>query len=159
MPGPPPMPPAAAPPPAATPPGGMPMPGRGEPDSSMTQQIPNMRGGSGGYEVPGRHGKMDMTSEIRASDSPFTPDDAHRLDQLRRTFQLRRFGSGYDRTQVDRLFDAIGATMVGRSAVTVTDGELDPGQFSLVQGGYFEAEVDSALREVRDLFARRGVRG
>ncbi len=125
----------------------------------MTQQIPNMRGGSGGYEVPGRHGKMDMTSEIRASDSPFTPDDAHRLDQLRRTFQLRRFGSGYDRTQVDRLFDAIGATMVGRSAVTVTDGELDPGQFSLVQGGYFEAEVDSALREVRDLFARRGVRG
>lgn len=124
----------------------------------MTQQIPNMPGGyePGGYE-PGRHGKLDMTSEIRSVDSPFTPEDTHRLEQLRRTFQIRRFGSGYDRHQVDRLFDAIGATMVGRSAVRVADGELDPGQFSLVPGGYFEAEVDAALREVRDLFARRGV--
>jgi len=147
-----PPPPAAAPPPSAAP------PPVGRPDDgSMTQQIPNMRAGSGGYEIPGRHGKADMTSEIRAGDSPFTPEDAHRLEQLRRTFQLRRFGSGYDRTQVDRLFDAISATMAGRSAVTVTDGELDPGQFSLVQGGYFEAEVDAALREVRDLFTRRGV--
>ncbi|MQA25994.1 MAG: DivIVA domain-containing protein [Micromonosporaceae bacterium] len=146
-------PPAASPParpPAAAPPGH-----GGQPD--MTQQIPNMRAGSGGYEVPGRHGKLDMTTEIGTGDSPFTPDDLARLDQLRRTFQLRRFGSGYDRGQVDRLFDAIGATMAGRSAVTVTDGELDPGQFSLVQGGYFEAEIDTALREVRDLFSKRGV--
>ncbi|MGH3660924.1 MAG: DivIVA domain-containing protein, partial [Micromonosporaceae bacterium] len=115
-----------------------------QPDANMTQQIPNMRAGSGGYEIPGRHGRPDMTSEIGAAgDSPFTPDDLTRLDQLRRTFQLRRFGSGYDRGQVDRLFDAIAATMAGRSAVTVTDGELDPGQFSLVQGGYFEAEIDA----------------
>jgi hypothetical protein len=26
-----------------------------------------------------------------------------------------------------------------------------------VQGGYFEAEVDSALREIRELFSRRGM--
>jgi len=157
-----PPPPAAAPPPmpprppapGRTPPPshGMP-PMRAEPDHAMTQHIPPI---PGGYE-PGRHGKLDMTSEIRAVDSPFKPEDTHRLEQLRRTFQIRRFGSGYDRTQVDRLFDAIGATMVGRSAVRVTDGELDPGQFSLVPGGYFEAEVDTALREVRELFTRRGV--
>lgn len=119
----------------------------------MTQHIPNL---PAGYE-PGRHGKLDMTSEIRSVDSPFKPEDTQRLDQLRRTFQIRRFGSGYDRVQVDRLFDAIGATMAGRSGVRVADGELDPGQFSLVPGGYFEAEVDAALREVRDLFTRRGV--
>jgi DivIVA domain-containing protein len=109
-----------------------------------------------GFE-PGRHGKQDMTSEIPAPDSPFGPDDLHRLDVLRRTFQVRRFGSGYDPAQVNRLFDAVAATMSGRSAVPVTDGELDPAQFSLVQGGYFEAEVDGALREVRDLFASRGI--
>ena len=154
---PPPVPPAmpAGAPPGAAPPPGMP-PAR-EPDVTATQQIPSMRAGSGGYEIPGRHGKPDMTSEIRSVSSPFTPEDAQRLEQLRRTFQLRRFGSGYDRTQVDRLFDAIMATVAGHSNVSVTDGELDPGQFSLVQGGYFEAEVDNALREVRELFARRGV--
>lgn len=124
-------------------------------DPLRTQAMPRTPGG--GAEGPGRHGKADMTSEIPAADSPFTPDDVHRLDQLRRTFQSRRFGSGYDPNQVNRLFDAIAATMSGRSAVPVTDGELDSGQFSLVQGGYFEAEVDAALREVRDLFGRRGV--
>jgi DivIVA domain-containing protein len=109
-----------------------------------------------GFE-PGRHGKQDMTTEIPAPDSPFGPDDLHRLDVLRRTFQVRRFGSGYDPAQVNRLFDAVAATMSGRSAVPVTDGELDPAQFSLVQGGYFEAEVDGALREVRELFSSRGI--
>lgn len=118
------------------------------------------RGGGMRYESgfePGRHGKQDMTTEIAAPDSPFGPDDLHRLDVLRRTFQVRRFGSGYDPAQVNRLFDAVAATMSGRSPVPVTDGELDPAQFSLVQGGYFEAEVDGALREVRDLFVSRGI--
>jgi hypothetical protein len=41
--------------------------------------------------------------------------------------------------------------------VQVSDSELDPGQFSLVQGGLFEAEVDGALRDVRDMFSRRGI--
>ena len=36
----------------------------------------------------------------------------------------------------------------------INDAELDPNQFSLVPGGYFEAEVDAALREVRDLVRR-----
>ena len=33
--------------------------------------------------------------------------DLYRVDQLRRTFQPRRFGSGYDPDQVDRLFEGI----------------------------------------------------
>ena len=38
---------------------------------------------------------------------------------------------------------------------SVNDAELDPGQFNLVPGGYFEAEVDQALREVLDIILRR----
>nr|WP_269799156.1 DivIVA domain-containing protein [Glycomyces xiaoerkulensis] len=109
------------------------------------------------FEAPSRHGREEMTTEMRASDSPFTPDDIQRLEQLRRAFQPRRFGSGYDPAQVDQMFDAVSAAMTGRNPVPLADRELDTSQFSLVQGGYFEAEVDSALREVRELFARRGM--
>ncbi|MEV0561296.1 DivIVA domain-containing protein [Dactylosporangium sp. NPDC050588] len=77
-----------------------------------------------------------------------------RIDQLRRTFQLRRFGSGYDRAQVDRLFEGVMASLSGRGG-PLTDGDLDPSHFNLVPGGYFEAEVDAALKEVRDLVMRR----
>lgn len=113
--------------------------------------------GRSAFEAPGRHGREEMTTEMRASDSPFTPDDVQRLEQLRRAFQPRRFGSGYDPGQVDQMFDAVSAAMTGRNPVPLSDRELDTSQFSLVQGGYFEAEVDSALREVRELFARRGM--
>lgn len=98
-----------------------------------------------------------MTTEMRPSDSAFTPDDVHRLDQLRRSFQPRRFGSGYDPAQVDRIFDAVGAAMTGRTPMPLTDRELDTSQFSLVQGGYFEGEVEAALREVREIFQQRGM--
>ncbi|WP_432995097.1 DivIVA domain-containing protein [Dactylosporangium sp. CA-233914] len=77
-----------------------------------------------------------------------------RIDQLRRTFQLRRFGSGYDRSQVDRLFEGVMASLTGRGG-PLTDGDLDPSHFNLVPGGYFEAEVDAALKEVRDIVTRR----
>ena len=113
-------------------------------------------GGYPGFE-PGRHGKMDMTTEIRmpadlqAPPAPQLTGDAGRVDQLRRTFQPRRFGSGYDPGQVDRLFEGIVGALVGRSGGQISDADLDPGQFNLVPGGYFEAEVDQALREVRDL--------
>jgi DivIVA domain-containing protein len=152
---------------------------------------------SGEYESfePGRHGKMDMTAEIRMPDSrgpgygppplgprgggpgmggtppmsppPLAPSpmsgppmggtggDVYRVDQLRRTFQPRRFGSGYDPGQVDRLFEAILAAMSGRGPMPVSENELDTVQFGLVPGGYFEAEVDAALREVRDILRRR----
>ena len=110
-----------------------------------------------GFESPGRHGREEMTTEMRSSDSPFTPDDVQRLEQLRRAFQPRRFGSGYDPAQVDQMFDAVSAAMTGRTPMPLSDRELDTSQFSLVQGGYFEAEVDSALREVREMFARRGM--
>lgn len=113
--------------------------------------------GRGQFEQPGRHGREEMTTEMRATDSPFTSDDVQRLEQLRRAFQPRRFGSGYDPGQVDQMFDAVSAAMTGRNPVPLSDRELDTSQFSLVQGGYFEAEVDSALREVRELFARRGM--
>jgi hypothetical protein len=83
------------------------------------------------------------------------PGEVQRIDQLRRTFQLRRFGSGYDRSEVDRLFEGVINTMSGRSTMPIAESELDPQQFNLVPGGYFESEVDQALREVRDIIRRR----
>lgn len=77
-----------------------------------------------------------------------------RVDQMRRTFQPRRFGSGYDRAQVDQLFEEVLAGMSGHGPLRVTDAELDPRRFDLVPGGYFEAEVDAALQEVRELLRR-----
>ena len=159
-------------------------------------------GGFDGFEA-GRHGKTDMTAEIRMpqrdQDSrgyggtpmnapmPGSPmgnapmsappmgygqqpqpqsqpqlpppigepgGELHRVDQLRRTFQPRRFGSGYDPMQVDRLFEGILQAMTGRGPMPVPVNELDMLQFGLVPGGYFEAEVDSALREVKDILLR-----
>jgi hypothetical protein len=80
--------------------------------------------------------------------------ELHRVDQLRRTFQPRRFGSGYDPMQVDRLFESILQAMTGRGPMPVPENELDMLQFGLVPGGYFEAEVDAALREVKDILLR-----
>ena len=113
--------------------------------------------GRGMFDGPGRHGREEMTTELRSADSPFKPEDLQRLEQLRGAFQPRRFGSGYDPAQVDRIFDAMSSNMTGRSPVPVSDKELDTSQFSLVQRGYFEAEVDAALREIRDIFAKRGM--
>ncbi|CAM3473573.1 hypothetical protein STSO111631_20555 [Stackebrandtia soli] len=141
----------------------MPPPGGGMPamhdraDAKVDYGRRNPYEGRGVFDNPGRHGREEMTTELRAADSPFTPDDLTRLNQLRQAFQPRRFGSGYDPVQVDRMFDGMSANMTGRSPVPLTDKELDTSQFSLVQGGYFEAEVDAALREVRDIFARRGM--
>jgi len=81
--------------------------------------------------------------------------ELYRVDQLRRTFQVRRFGSGYDPMQVDRLFESILQAMTGRGPMPVPENELDMLQFGLVPGGYFEAEVDAALREVKDILLRR----
>lgn len=148
---------------------------------------------TGGYDQfePGRHGKADMTAEMRLPDRdrggygpapmsapPIGPSpmsgppmgggpmmggntgggangEVYRVDQLRRTFQPRRFGSGYDPMQVDRLFESILQAMTGRGPMPVPENELDTLQFGLVPGGYFEAEVDAALREVKDILLRR----
>ena len=151
---------------------------------------------TGGYDTgsydafePGRHGKSDMTAEIRmperdrggyggpspmsgppgppmgggpsmgggppAGGGPGGSPELYRVDQLRRTFQPRRFGSGYDPMQVDRLFDSILQAMSGRGPMPVPENELDTLQFGLVPGGYFEAEVDAALREVKDILLHR----
>jgi hypothetical protein len=121
-------------------------------------------GGFGNFDMPSRRGRGDMTGEIHMSPdfgngqypggmgSPDTsPMEAQRIDALRRTFTPRRFGSGYDAHQVNRLFDAIIASLSGRSGMPIMEAELDPNQFSLVPGGYFEAEVEQALRQVREL--------
>lgn len=79
--------------------------------------------------------------------------ESQRVDQLRRTFQLRRFGSGYDPGQVDRLFDNVLGALSGRGGVN--EGELDPTRLNLVPGGYYEAEVDQAIREVREILRTR----
>jgi DivIVA domain-containing protein len=104
----------------------------------------------------GRHGKTDMTMEMPqyGPGSPYTPEDATRIGQLRSTFKPRRFGSGYDPREVDRLFDGIAAVVTGRSGGSIDTKDLDGSQFELIQGGYFEDEVDVALREVREIITR-----
>ena len=172
-----------------------------EPAYGQQAQRPGPSGyDTGSYDAfePGRHGKTDMTAEIRLperdrdrgyggpapmssppmSSSPMSgppmggpqmggpqmgggpggggPNgELYRVDQLRRTFQPRRFGSGYDPMQVDRLFESILQAMTGRGPMPVPENELDTLQFGLVPGGYFEAEVDAALREVKDILLRR----
>jgi hypothetical protein len=120
-------------------------------------------GGAGfGGDFGGRRTRTDMTHEMRfdlngmapTSGGPASPSELQRIDAMRRTFTARRFGSGYDAIQVNRLFDAIIASLSGRSGVPVSESELDPNQFSLVPGGYFEAEVNQALREIRELVRR-----
>jgi len=118
----------------------------------------------GGYgnDFGGRRGRTDMTHEMRfdlngsvpTSGGPASQSELQRIDSLRRTFTARRFGSGYDAIQVNRLFDAIIASLSGRSGMPLNEAELDPNQFSLVPGGYFEAEVNQALREIRELVRR-----
>jgi DivIVA domain-containing protein len=122
---------------------------------------PGTRNGASSFDDPdaswaGRHGKSDMTMEMPqyGPGSPFTPSDATRIGELRTTFKPRRFGSGYDPREVDRLFDGIAAVVTGRSGGSIDTGDLDGSQFGLVQGGYFEDEVDAALREVREIIAR-----
>ena len=117
--------------------------------------------GGFGSDFGGRRGRMDMTHEMRfdlnGGGGPHGGGgggELQRIDAMRRTFTARRFGSGYDAIQVNRLFDAIIASLSGRSNMPLNESELDPNQFSLVPGGYFEAEVNQALREVRDLVRR-----
>jgi DivIVA domain-containing protein len=117
--------------------------------------------GGFGSDFGGRRGRMDMTHEMRfdlnGGGGPHGGgggSELQRIDAMRRTFTARRFGSGYDAIQVNRLFDAIIASLSGRSNMPLNESELDPNQFSLVPGGYFEAEVNQALREVRDLVRR-----
>ncbi|HEX5542173.1 MAG TPA: DivIVA domain-containing protein [Micromonospora sp.] len=143
-------------------------------------------GGPGGYDpdepfdgfAPGRHGRPDMTTELRmperdrgpgwgpgrqggpmAGPPPGPPGagdgDLHFVDQLRRGFQVRRFGSGYHPGQVERLFEDILTAMAGRGPMPVSPAELDSPRFDLVPGGYYEAEVDDALRQVKDILRRR----
>jgi len=81
--------------------------------------------------------------------------DIARVDQMRRSFQVRRFGSGYDPAQVDRFFEDVLTGMAGRGPIPTTDADFDATQFGLVPGGYFEAEVEAALKDVRDILRRR----
>ncbi|GID95347.1 DivIVA domain-containing protein [Amorphoplanes digitatis] len=169
--------------PAPDPYGGRYEGGGGYGQQQPQQQQPGPSGyDTGAYDAfePGRHGKADMTAEMRLPDrdrggyggpAPMSAPpmsgppmggppmggspELYRVDQLRRTFQPRRFGSGYDPVQVDRLFESILQAMTGRGPMPVPENELDTLQFGLVPGGYFEAEVDAALREVKDLLLRR----
>ncbi len=145
-----------------------------------------------GFEA-GRHGRTDMTAEIRMPERnrgmggppphqqggfgggpmggpPAVPgppamagppmagppgSDLYRVDQIRRSFQVRRFGSGYDPDQVDRFFESLLGGMQGRNPMPVNPRDLDTLRFGLVQGGYFEAEVDAALKDVQDILLGR----
>jgi hypothetical protein len=111
-------------------------------------------GRMGGMPEPATYGGGMPDPYGPPSPGAAAPTEVARIDQLRRTFQQRRFGSGYDRNQVDRLFEGVMASLSGRG-VHLNDGDLDPANFDLVSGGYFEAEVDAALKEVRDIMLRR----
>ncbi len=132
-------------------PGGQPGPG-GPPNRPP---VPGSFGGPGpgGQPGPGQAGPGGPGGPNQPSGPPLPPEAQH-VDQLRRTFQPRRFGSGYDRAEVDNLFEGILATFSGRGR-PVGDAELDPHRFNLVPGGYYEDEVDEALRQVRDMLRRR----
>jgi hypothetical protein len=161
----PPMRPMSSPPlssrPMSSPPMSPPLMGPGYSPRFSEPDYPTSGNGFGN-DFGGRRGRMDMTHEMRfdlnsavpTSGGPASPGELQRIDAMRRTFTARRFGSGYDAIQVNRLFDAIIASLSGRSGMPLNENELDPNQFSLVPGGYFEAEVNQALREVRELVRR-----
>jgi DivIVA domain-containing protein len=123
--------------------GAPPMGGGGMPNAPMSGAPMS---GAGGYGGPPQPQMPPLIGEPGG--------ELYRVDQLRRTFQPRRFGSGYDPMQVDRLFEGILQAMTGRGPMPVPENELDMLQFGLVTGGYFEAEVDAALREVKDILLR-----
>ncbi len=146
--------------------GGPPQPERGAPsfgggpDRAPERGVPSFGGGFGGGPAPMSAPPTPNGFPVPSSPMSGPPmggagGDLHRVDQLRRTFQPRRFGSGYDPSQVDGLFDGILNAMSGRGPLPVNEAELDTLQFGLVPGGYFEAEVDAALREVKEILRRR----
>jgi DivIVA domain-containing protein len=123
--------------------------GGGQPAQPAPQGYGQPGGGFGGPPA----GNGGFGGPPTAAPPSYGPD-AQRIDQLRRTFQLRRFGSGYDPAQVDRIFEGVLGALSGRGAGGV-EGELDPSRLNLVPGGYYEAEVDQAMREARDILGRR----
>ena len=74
---------------------------------------------------------------------------AHRLAAAH--VPARRFGSGYDPMQVDRLFDAIIAALSGRSGMPLSENELDPQPVRPGAGRLLRGRGEPALREVRDI--------
>lgn len=126
------------------------MPDRGMPERMPDRGMPEPTTYGGGF---GGGGGDPYGQQSGPPSAPMSTEAA-RVDQLRRTFQLRRFGSGYDRAQVDQIFDGVLASLSGRGA-PVSDSELDPSHLQLVPGGYFEADVEAALKEVRDILIRR----
>jgi DivIVA domain-containing protein len=171
-------PPPAGPPPAGPAPSGYERPQQQPPFPPPPQQQPNYppaREGYGpgpdferppaaGYGMPSAGAPMAGGPPQGFGGPPLAPPagpgagpgaaDVQRVDQMRRTFQLRRFGSGYDPGQVDRLFEGVISALAGHNTGPIGVSDLDPAQFSLVPGGYYEAEVDAALREVRDIVRR-----
>ena len=137
--------------------------GYGQAPQGYDRPQPSFGGGPGGGPGIGYGGPSPMSAPPMPSSPMSGPPmggggpggDLHRVDQLRRTFQPRRFGSGYDPAQVDGLFQQILEAMSGRGPMPVNENELDTLQFGLVPNGYFEAEVDAALREVKDILRRR----
>lgn len=145
------------------PPGGAPMP----PESGMPEHGAGPAGHSSGPPARGSARPAGIAGPGSApppmgSHSPEPPGgqngpdspDLRRLDELRRGFQPRRFGSGYDRNQVDQLFEQVIAGVSGHRPLSVSDDELDPRRFDLVPGGYFEGDVDAAISEVREIVRR-----
>ncbi|MEU4237258.1 hypothetical protein [Actinoplanes sp. NPDC026619] len=80
-----------------------------------------------------------------------------RIDQLRRQFQPRRFGTGYSPAQVDRCFDAISRAVGQNQTLPVSAVAMVTTTFTIVPAGYFEADVEAALRETAGLIRKLGL--
>ncbi|GAA2513794.1 DivIVA domain-containing protein [Pilimelia columellifera] len=109
-----------------------------------------------GTSAPTSFGPPAGAAAGRPSGAPAggLPPEAQRVEALRQGFQVRRFGSGYDPAEVDGLFDGILNALAGRGPLPVPPAEVERAKFGLVPGGYFEAEVDAALREVGEMLRR-----
>ena len=63
--------------------------------------------------------------------------------------------AGTTRTRSTGFFDSLLGGMQGRNPMPVNPKDLDTLRFGLVPGGYFEAEVDAALKDVQDILFGR----
>jgi hypothetical protein len=124
----------------------------GSTHGSTTPDTPSRAGSQPpAYDASNPNAPRPRSAEGGTRRSLVAPEELQRIDAMRRTFTARRYGSGYDAIQVNRLFDRALAVLSGRSTDVISSADLDPKQFSAVPGGYFEAEVNQALRELRDL--------
>ncbi|MBQ1009697.1 DivIVA domain-containing protein [Micromonospora sp. M51] len=116
---------------------------RGPAGPPMGPGVPMGPGPMGGHGMPQRG--------LPAGPSGYGPDDQRGPGGYGPDDQR----GGYDPDQVDRFFETLLGGMQRRNPMPVDPKDLDTLRFGLVPGGYFEAEVDAALKDVQDILFGR----